>query len=126
MAEINDATTTLKQIKQEMRVFAEARDWLQFHSPKNLSMAISTEAAELMEIFLWMDTNASKESITQIDIRDKLSEEMADILLFLVQLSNVSGIDLAEAVFKKIDLNSKKYPITLSKGNAKKYTELID
>jgi dCTP diphosphatase len=114
--------TGLKTLVLELRKFAKDRDWEQFHSPKNLSMALSAEAGELLEHFQWL----SEPESSRLDESKKLdvSFEMADILLYLVRLADVLEIDLIDASLKKISLNQKKYPIALSKGTNKKYTEL--
>ncbi|MDA1331296.1 MAG: nucleotide pyrophosphohydrolase [Proteobacteria bacterium] len=113
--------TGLKTLALELRKFAKDRDWERFHSPKNTSMALSAEAGELLEHFQWLSESKSY----RIDESKKLdvSFEMADILLYLVRLADVLEIDLIDASLKKISLNQKKYPIALSKGSKKKYTE---
>ncbi len=111
----------LNTLKQRLRDFADTRDWNQFHSPKNLSMALSVEAAELVEHFQWLTEEQSK-NLPQ----DKLTEvasELADTLLYLVRLADKLDIDLLTAAQNKIELNGQKYPVEKSRGNAKKYTE---
>jgi dCTP diphosphatase len=111
----------LRQIQQRMNEFVRERDWDQFHSPKNLSMALAVEAGELMEHFQWL-TGAQSASLPP----DKLVEvehELADILLYLVRIAEQTGIDLPGAVSRKMDLNEKKYPAHAVRGSAKKYTE---
>ena len=109
------------QIKQRLREFAEARDWDQFHSPKNLASAISVEAAELLEIFQWL----SEENSRALDsaTKDKVEQEIADVFLYLIRLADKLDIDVMAAANRKIAINEAKYPVELSKGNAKKYTE---
>jgi dCTP diphosphatase len=111
----------LQTLKQRLREFADIRDWNQFHSPKNLSMALSVEVAELVEHFQWLTEDQSK-SLTQ-DKLDEISSELADTLLYLVRLADKLDIDLMTAALNKIELNGKKYPVDQSRGNAKKYTE---
>ena len=112
----------LNSLKQQLRQFAEDRDWDQFHSPKNLSMALSAEVAEILEHFQWLTEEQSKDLS-----RDKLDEvetELADTLIYLIRLADKLDIDLIKAAESKIELNEKKYPVDKAKGNAKKYTEL--
>ncbi len=116
------ANTDLNTLKERLRIFAKARDWDQFHSPKNLSMALSAEVAEIVEHFQWLTEEQSQNLST-----DKLAEvetELADTLIYLIRLADKLDIDLLAAAENKIDDNEKKYPVNLSKGNAKKYTEL--
>ncbi|NIP19173.1 MAG: nucleotide pyrophosphohydrolase [Xanthomonadales bacterium] len=111
----------LRQIQQRMNEFVAERDWEQFHSPKNLSMALAVEAGELMEHFQWM----TEEDSARLPA-DKLAEvefELADILLYLVRIAEQTGIDLLGAVNKKMELNEKKYPAHVVRGSSRKYTE---
>ena len=112
----------LEEIKLRLRKFAAQRDWDQFHSPKNLSMALSAEVAEIVEHFQWLTEQQSNNLP-----RDKLEEvetELADTLIYLIRLADKLGIDLLAAAQRKIDVNARKYPIEKVKGTAKKYTEL--
>lgn len=111
----------LHQLKLMMREFADTRDWNQFHSPKNLAMALSVEAAELLEHFQWLTEQQSKNLPAQQ--LEKVSHELADILLYLVRLADKLDIDLFSAAQNKMHLNNEKYPVEKSRGNAKKYTE---
>jgi len=113
----------LNTLKHHLRDFADTRDWNQFHSPKNLSMALSVEVAELLEHFQWLTEEQSK-NLPQ-DILDKVATELADTLLYLVRLADKLDIDLMTAAQNKIKLNGQKYPVDKSKGNAKKYTEFV-
>jgi len=109
------------QLKQRLRQFAAERDWDQFHSPKNLSMALIAEAAELVEHFQWL-TEDQSQTLTP----DKLAEvelELADIQLYLIRLADKINVDLLAAVDKKIALNEQKYPADKVRGSSKKYTE---
>lgn len=112
----------LQQLQAELRQFAQDRDWDQFHSPKNLATALSIEAAELLEHFQWL-TDEQSRSLPQ-DRLDQVGEEIADVLLYLAQLSDKLGIDPMEAAKRKLLRNAEKYPIDRAKGNSKKYTEL--
>tara|TARA_B110000305_G_C19239645_1_gene539250 strand:- start:545 stop:901 length:357 start_codon:yes stop_codon:yes gene_type:complete len=113
--------TGLETLVLELRKFSKDRDWEQFHSPKNLSMALSVEVSELLEHFQWI---SESESYRLGDSKKlEVSFEMADTLLYLIRLADVLGIDLIEASLHKISLNQEKYPIALSKGSNKKYTD---
>jgi len=112
----------LDQIMHRLREFTHARDWEQFHSPKNLSMALSAEVAEILEHFQWL-TEEQSNNLPQ----DKLAEvemELADTLIYLIRLADRLDIDLLKAAKNKIDINEQKYPVDKARGNAKKYTEL--
>lgn len=111
----------LERIKLKLRQFAEDRDWDQFHSPKNLSMALIVEAAELVEHFQWLTEEQSKSLDSKKFARAQ--EELADIQIYLIRISDKLNIDLLDAVSKKIDANEKKYPSEKVRGSAKKYTE---
>jgi dCTP diphosphatase len=112
----------LEKLRDELRRFVADRDWDQFHTPKNLAMALSVEAAELLEHFQWLTPEESQHLTTERVHVIRL--EMADILLYLVRLADRLGVDLAASAFDKIAINAKKYPVALAKGSAKKYTEL--
>lgn len=114
----------VKGIQQQFQKIADERDWNQFHNPKNLSMALSVEASELMEIFQWMTEEESKNIIgsnKMMAVRD----EVADIALYLLRLSDLLNINLSQAIQEKLEKNIAKYPVELSRGNAKKYTEFM-
>jgi NTP pyrophosphatase (non-canonical NTP hydrolase) len=102
--------------------FREKRDWQQFHDPKNLAEAISIEAAELQEVFLWSDVKESRKIAAEK--KQKISEELADIFIFSLLFAHETGIDMETAILEKIKLNDKKYPVEKSKGTSKKYKEL--
>ena len=108
-------------LQNELREFARARDWERFHEPKNLTMALTVEAAELMELFQWSTDRESREARSDPGILDAAREEIADVLIYLLRLSDVLGIDLESAVRTKIAVNAVKYPTDVSKGNATKY-----
>ena len=111
----------LPMLRDKLRAFAEARDWDQFHSPKNLSRALMVEAAELMEHFQWL----TEEQSAELPPGDKqaVGEELADILLYLVRLSDKLGIDLREAALFKLEKNALKYPAEQVRGSAKQYSD---
>ena len=111
----------ITKIQNQLRDFASERDWEQFHTPKNLAMALSVEASELVEIFQWLTPDESK-SPDQTQ-HNSICSEVADIAMYLIRFCNVLDIDLEESIKKKIVQNKDKYPISLSKGNAKKYNQ---
>jgi NTP pyrophosphatase (non-canonical NTP hydrolase) len=103
----------------ELAKFRDARHWEQFHNTKDLALAISIEAAELNELFLWKTTEQS-----ELVDQNKLKEELADVLAFSLLLAGKHGFDVKEIVLEKIKKNGEKYPVEKSKGTAKKYDEL--
>ncbi|MFL6958623.1 nucleotide pyrophosphohydrolase [Nocardiopsis yanglingensis] len=109
---------------QALREFAEARDWAQFHSPKNLVMALSGEVGELNEIFQWMAEADSFKAASSEATASAVRDEIADVALYLIRLSDVLGIDLNEAVSSKLATNAAKYPVDLSRGVSTKYNKL--
>jgi dCTP diphosphatase len=114
--------TELESLREQMKDFAAARDWDQFHSPKNLAMALSAEAAELLEIFQWLTEDESRALPAE-----KLAaarEEVADVLLYLVHLSGKLGIDPIAAARAKLVTNASRYPVSKARGSNKKYDEL--
>jgi len=115
------SSADLNTLKQRLREFAQVRDWNQFHSPKNLSMALSAEVAEIVEHFQWLTEEQSK-ALPQ----DKLAEvetELADTFIYLIRLADKLDIDLLKAADSKIKTNEQKYPVEKARGSAKKYTE---
>lgn len=112
---------TLLSLREALREFAAEREWDQFHSPKNLAIALSVEASELLEHFQWMN-EADSSSLT-FEQRGRIAEELADVLLYLVRLADKLDVDLSDAARRKLELNAKKYPVAQARGNSKKYTE---
>jgi dCTP diphosphatase len=111
----------LVDLRDTLRRFAAERDWDQFHCPKNLAMAVSVEAAELLERFQWMPEEASCNP-SESD-KSKIRDEIADVLIYLVRLADKLNIELMNAAIAKIAANELKYPIDKAKGSSKKYTE---
>lgn len=114
----------LSALTRQIRAFAEEREWQPFHTPKNLSMALAAEAAELMEHFLWCGSEASAQVLDQPAKRLAIEEELADILIYALRLADVGQIDLAAAARRKIARNAEKYPVEKARGNSRKYDEL--
>jgi NTP pyrophosphatase (non-canonical NTP hydrolase) len=113
---------SLETLKLQILKFRDDRDWKQFHNPKDLSISIALEAAELLEYFQWKSPEEVKERVDKK--KEEIGEEMADILNYLILLAHELDIDLIEATSKKIEKSDKKYPVEKSKGTHKKYTEL--
>ncbi|GAA6134450.1 nucleotide pyrophosphohydrolase [Oceaniserpentilla sp. 4NH20-0058] len=111
----------LEALKSKLQAFADERDWDQFHSPKNLSMALSVEASELVECFQWLTEEQSKN--LSPEQRQAVIDEMADIQVYLLRLATKLDVDMLKAVEQKMVKNAAKYPADLVKGSAKKYTE---
>jgi dCTP diphosphatase len=120
----NDDTTTLGTLKAEVLAFARARDWEQFHSPKNLSMAIAAEAAELMEPLLWVTPDESRAVMAQPEKRAALADELADIVIYCLEFANQTNLDLTAAIAAKMARNAEKYPVEKARGRSLKYNEL--
>ena len=113
------AVLDLDGLQEVLRAFADARDWEKFHSPKNLAMAIASEAGELLDLFQWLTEEESRN--LSDDNRRRATEEVADIFIYLLRLGDKLGIDVGKAIGQKIELNERKYPVSLARGNAVKY-----
>ena len=111
-----------EKIKSRLRKFAKDRDWNQFHTLKNVACSISIEASELLEIFQWKEINSV--DLKDPNLKERISDEVADIMLYLIRFSDMANLNLEEICISKIKKNQKKYPVRLSKGNSKKYTEI--
>jgi dCTP diphosphatase len=121
---MTDDQTTMASLRSAVAKFMDERDWRQFHAPKNLSMDIAAEAAELMEHFLWVSPEASAQLAQDPAKRTDIADELADIVMACLQFANVTGIDVAAAVDAKLKKAALKYPIEKAKGRAVKYDEL--
>ncbi len=122
MAEVVDIT----KLKNRLSDFANQRDWGQFHSPKNISMALSIEASEILEHFQWMSEEDSRKlsKDTNSEVWNEVKDEVADVFAYLLRLSDLLDIDLKEALETKMEKNEKKYPVSKSRGTSKKYNKL--
>ena len=114
----------VEKLNSVVSKFIEDRDWDQFHSIKNLSMALSVETSELVEIFQWLKEEDSNKVKDNLSLKTKVEEEIADIFIYLMKISVKANIDIEQAVLAKIKKNAEKYPVEASKGNSKKYSEL--
>lgn len=119
---MNDGTTTLAELHERVRAFNEARDWGQYHSPRNLAMALSVEAAELLELYLWCADDGPQPPVASRVPR--VADEAADVLICLLNLCDRAGVDLAAAVEAKMARNELKYPAEKSRGRLEKSGEL--
>jgi dCTP diphosphatase len=111
----------LRALQERLAAFAAARDWDQFHSPKNLAMALSVEAAELVEEFQWLTEDQSRELGTER--RERVRLELADVFIYLLRIADTLGVDLLKAADDKIALNEQKYPAERVRGDSRKYTD---
>ena len=112
---------SLNDIRVRLAAFAQERDWDQFHTPKNLAMALSVEVAELVEHYQWLPSGVDAE--LDDAKRTGIRHELADVLMYLVRLADKSGVDLHAAVLEKMELNALKYPAGQVRGDARKYSE---
>lgn len=115
---------SLKDLQKKAKQFVQERDWEQFHSPKNLAMNISIEAAELMELFLWCNVEDSQKVFKEKE--QDIKDEIADILIGILCFSNATGIDLEQSFLSKLERAAQKYPVEKCKGKSNKYTDYID
>ncbi|MEE8208126.1 MAG: nucleotide pyrophosphohydrolase [Nitrosomonadaceae bacterium] len=111
----------IKAIQEQLTRFSEERDWDQFQSPKNLSMALVGEAAELLELFQWLTEQQSIEIVNDEKQMSLVREEIGDVFLFLVRLADKLEVNIEKAALEKMEINAMKYPVELSKGNIEKY-----
>lgn len=119
---MSDADTTLAELRAEIRAFNEARDWGQFHCPRNLAMALSVEAAELLELYLWSTDQGPQPPVASRAPR--VAEELADVAICLLNLAERAEVDLSAAIRAKLAQNAEKYPVHLARGRSEKSTEL--
>lgn len=117
----SDSVDGMLDLRNRLRAFAAERDWDQFHAPKNLAIALSVEASELLEHFQWLSEKDS--SALPPQTLAKVREEMADVLLYLIRLADKLDVDLIEASRNKIEINAAKYPVDTARGSSKKYSD---
>jgi dCTP diphosphatase len=121
----DDGNATIQSLKQLLIEFRDERDWAKFHDPKNLAEAISIEAAELLELFLWKNSEEVAATLkSDPNLRSTIEAELADVICFSLSLANSLDIDVSQIVVKKIEHNKKKYPVARAKGKAAKYDKL--
>lgn len=124
MDQPDDRLVNVEALSKFLASFAEERDWAQFHSPKNLVMALSGEVGELNELFQWLTEQQSIDLAKDPERKKRVAEELADVLFYLVRTASVMGIDLNQASIDKLALNEQKYPADKARGSHKKYNEL--
>ena len=110
-------------MQEQVKQFCEARDWDQFHNPKDLAIGLSTESNELLDLFRFKTEEQMSTMMSNLDTREKISDELADVFFFLLRFSQMYHFDLGKALENKLNKNNAKYPIDLVKGDNKKYTE---
>jgi NTP pyrophosphatase (non-canonical NTP hydrolase) len=115
----------MEKLVRHHRSFVAQRKWKKFHTPKNLSMALSVEASELMEIFQWLSQTEARNVMSNPAKAKAVSHEMADVFYYLLRLADVLNVNLEEAFMEKMRHNESKYPVKLAKGHARKYNELL-
>ncbi len=115
-----DQDTPLVDLKERVAAFARERDWEQFHTLKNLSVALAGEAAELMEPFQWLEGNEGSDLMLDEEKREAVEDELADVVIYALQFANRGGVDLTRAINRKMAKNAEKYPVALSKGCSEK------
>ena len=121
----NDKNTKIQELKEQLIRFKNDRNWGQFHDPKNLAEAISIEAGELLELFLWKDRKKIIKNIeNDKEFKKEVGEELADVIIFCLNFANSTNLDITKIVLKKITKNNKKYLVERSKNNAIKYNKL--
>lgn len=118
-----DHKTNIEELKEKVKIFCEERDWDQYHNAKDLAIGVITEASELLDHFRFKSKKEVEEAFSNPEKRQEISEEIADVLYFLVRLAQRYGIDLTTELTKKLEKNEKKYPVEKAKGSNKKYTE---
>jgi NTP pyrophosphatase (non-canonical NTP hydrolase) len=121
---MDDKQTTIAQLKNIVKKYCEERDWDQYHSPKELAIGVITEASELLEPFRFKSEEQMKAMFVDPKKKEEISEEMADVLYFILRMAQLYNIDLSSAFDKKMGKNRKKYPIEKARGSNKKYNEL--
>jgi dCTP diphosphatase len=113
---------SIRAVTEEIRAFRDARDWLQFHNPKELSVAITAEAGELMQHFVWQSPEQSNQRAEER--KEEISSEIADVAILLFELADNLGLDLASIMRAKLANNAIRYPVDKARGSNKKYNEL--
>ena len=126
MAEIistKASENSIRALQHKLKEFAKARDWEKYHSPRNVAAALVVEAAELLELYQWADEAASTQLHSDAALREKIEDEAADILNYLLRFADLTNIDLLAAANRKIEKNERKYPADKVYGSSRKYTD---
>ena len=119
-----DQKVTVEELKKLVAKFRDEREWNKYHNPKDLAVSMSIEANELLELFQWKTNEEVEELLKNNEKYQKVMEELADVMIYCLNLADTIGADLSDAIKKKLELNEKKYPIEKIKGNYRKYNEL--
>jgi NTP pyrophosphatase (non-canonical NTP hydrolase) len=122
---LSDEAITLLELRKSVSDFIAERQWQQFHNPKDLVAAIAVEAGELQELFLWKTVAESASSLSEGALRERVEEELADVMILCLSLANAVGLDVSKVVMRKLAANNSKYPLSLSRGRADKYTAYL-
>ena len=117
----DDATTTIAELKEQVKRFCEARDWDQYHNAKDLAIGVSTEAGELLDLFRFKSPQEIEAMFRASDVQEEIEDEMADVLFFLLRMAQMNDVDLSGAFERKMIKNEKKYPVEKARGSNKKY-----
>lgn len=116
-------SSEIQSLQKKIKNFCDEREWDQFHTPKDLAIGISTEAAELLELFRFKSDQEIREMMSSEKFREKLNDEVADIFFFVLRFSQMNGVDLLQALENKMQKNAAKYPVEKARGSNKKYNE---
>ena len=119
-----DSTTTVEELKGQVRAFCEAREWDQFHGPKDLAIGVATEAGELLEHFRFMSDEQATERISDPDRRPAVADELADVLFFVLRFAQRFNFDLHSVLLDKIAKNNQRYPVEKARGRNLKHSDL--
>ncbi len=122
--QLSDNTTTIAELKDLIQAFVNEREWGKYHNSKDIALAINVEAGELLELFEWVREKEIPALLDNPDKRRRLGEELSDIMILCLNLASVVGLDMADTMSKKLEVNRRKYPVHLVKGEYRKYTEL--
>lgn len=120
----SDETTTIQRLKSEIAKFASERDWMQFHDPKNLVMAMTSEVGELAEHFRWVHSDDALATASDPVQAAEIAHELADVMMFALEFANICNIDVSQAIERKLEINRERYPIDKAKGRSDKYDRL--
>lgn len=118
-----DNNATIQKLKEIIKIFCEARDWDQFHNPKDLAIGVSTEANELLDLFRFKSEAEILEKFSDVNFKIKVENELADVFFFVLRFAQMNQIDLTTALQEKMKLSASKYPVETAKGSNKKYNE---
>ena len=121
---LSDNRTTIAELKDLIQAFIDEREWGKYHNSKDIALAINVEAGELLEIFEWVREHEIPALLNNSDKRQRLGEELSDIMILCLNLASVVGLDMADTMGRKLEMNRLKYPVHLVRGEYRKYTEL--